>query len=825
MSISPQHRIGISNRRFVANKEFTDRIEPRQSFVNQIDAIIQENENVNLEKKYHVLTYYGIGGIGKSRLQIELKKILCDRYSNALYASIDLADLSTNSPAKILLELSRSFQNVSIKMYHFSLAYAIYFKKANKEYIYDDNTKTTINENLGLVSDFLSTIDGLGIIGVIPDIVSKIYSASYRKFKLDREIKDDLKKLETMQVFEIEKMLPAFFAYDVNKYLKSHSDNIIVFFFDTLELIYSAGKNSITKCANDSFLRELIAHLPGTLFTICSREYIDWEIIDPEWGAVLDQHLLENLSWDDAEDFLIKCDVKEKDIRDKIINVSGGHPYHLDLLVDTYEEIKNNNITPSIELFATSQREVLERFFKYLNPDEISVIKIMSIPRFYNFPLFKFLLCRLPTGYPVTMFDEFNKFSFVTRLSDSNFHIHDIMRKELEGHIGKELTLEINRNIAEYYENLFNSDAISYENKKTYAKESIFHYTKFLNSIDVSPKIEKVFLNFFRKLQFSGESSFVYSVLRDVVEVAQNNLSIDIFEIFTDMIMLNGDFEEAVKDIDAYLQKYSIEEICSNDKLLLLLEKKIKHQMIYLPLNETVQLLDNIISYVNTDLYHRQYIEILYTKGNMLLEQGENGSCKEVLNKAITLAEQFGFCDLQCRILRKIADLSLSENDVCNADKVCAEGLKLATENGFLRYELYLNCTQAEIYRRLKLFEKSRQIYLDCNNRFNFLGINPWVAHTELGLSLIDFEQSDYTKALNRVDKARIIYDLHNHKWGKIHSKIIFLQCQYRKERILNNIDIDNVLQDCIEYNYLNAVHSLNKLKDGIIESRNLLFL
>lgn len=796
MSISPQQRIGVSDRRFVANKEFTDRIEPRQSFVNQIEAIIRESENVSLEKKYHVLTYYGIGGIGKSRLQTELKKLLCDRYSNALYASIDLADLSSNSPAKILLELSRSFQNTDIKMYHFSLAYAIYFRKANKEYVYDDNTKATINENLGLVSDFLSTIDGLGIIGVIPDIVSKIYNASCRKFKLDKEIKEDLKRLESMQVFEIEKMLPAFFAYDVNKYLKCHRENIIVFFFDTLELIYSAGKTSISKCANDSFLRELIAHLPGTLFTICSREYIDWEQIDPEWGNVLDQHLLQNLSSDDAEDFLIKCDVKEKDIRDKMISVSGGHPYHLDLLVDTYEEIKNNNITPSVELFATNQREVLERFFKYLNNDEISVIKIMSVPRFYNFPLFKFLLCRLPTGYPVTMFDEFNKFSFVTRSSDSSFHIHDIMRKELEGQIGKELTFEINRNISEYYENLFKSDAISYEDKKTYAKESVFHYTKFLNSIDISKKFENVFLSFFRKLQFSGESSFVYGVLCDVIKIAQNDLSIDIFEIFTDMTMLNGDFEGAVRDIDVYLQNYSIEEICSNDKLLLLLEKKIKHQMIYLPLNETIQLLDNIISYINIDLYHRQYIEMLYTKGNMFLEEGENESCKEVLNKAITLAKQFDYCDLQCRILRKIADLSLSENDVCNADKACTEGLKLATENGFLRYELYLNCTKAEIYRRLKLFEKSRQIYLDCNDRFHSLGISPWVAHTELGLSLIDFEQLDYTKALNRVNKARNIYDLHNHKWGKIHSNIIFLQCQYKKDGILSRIDIEKVLQD-----------------------------
>ena len=61
-----------------------------------------------------------------------------------------------------------------------------------------------------------------------------------------------------------------------------------------------------------------------------------------------------------------------------------GHPYQLDLLADTYMEMKNKNIVPQANLFANNAREILACFFKYLQAEEIAVINILSIPRFYE---------------------------------------------------------------------------------------------------------------------------------------------------------------------------------------------------------------------------------------------------------------------------------------------------------------------------------------------------------------------------------------------------------------------------------------------------------
>ena len=186
--------------------------------------------------------------------------------------------------------------------------------------------------------------------------------------------------------------MPAFFAYDLNKYLKKETNKIIVIFLDTYEALWNQTKNDITKFSQDQFVRELISQLPGVLFVISGREYLDWKQVDPDWNNYLKQYEIKTLEDTDVDLFLTNCGIKESDIRKKMQSISMGVPYHLDLLVDTYIEMKNKNIVPHVELFANNARDILECFFKFLHEEEIAVIKIISIPRFYTFDLFKYLL-------------------------------------------------------------------------------------------------------------------------------------------------------------------------------------------------------------------------------------------------------------------------------------------------------------------------------------------------------------------------------------------------------------------------------------------------
>lgn len=689
MSIKPKQLIGEERQPDYSDAQyFTDRCKPQQKFRELIEQMGTENKNGNYQ--YHVLNYYGIGGIGKSSLLRKISRTIPEEYSDVIYSSVDLADVSIQTPGRLLLELTKSFSSSELKFYHFSLAYSIYFQKCNKDIMYKQNNHLIFNEELGIVMDFLALIDGLGILGVIPGTVNKIYDASYKRFHLDKEIKNDLKRLELLSIVEIEKVLPAFFAYDLKKYIMRDKHSRFVILIDTFEALWLQGRNDITKFSQDAFFRELISHLPGVLFIINSREHIDWDVLDEDWNNIIEPVILDKFSEEDANEFLLKCNIQEEAIRKRMYELSMGHPYQLNLLVDTYTEMNNSGITPQCELFATNSHLILECFFKYLQTEEIAVIKLLSVPRIYNYMLFKDLLSNFPTGYPITMFKDFNKFSFVSSLGNNYYHIHEIMREDLNRIIPLELLTDIHKQISCYYKKLLDMDQISYENEKLYTKECIYHLSGYLCAQDYLLFIKSNFLTFFKKLQLKGESAYLYNILENIYTYITYDSDVELFEIYTDMIMLYGHFRNAVQKLDVFLKQYSLRDISQNRAIMHLYIKKIKHQMVYAPLQETVQSVEMFLPLVDYDANPYQFLECQYTKGNMLLEQGDFGESEALFIDILQKAETCKLEDIQCRTLRKLADCYLAKKDIYNADLYCTRGMQIATNLHYDRYYNYL---------------------------------------------------------------------------------------------------------------------------------------
>ncbi|MDD7348825.1 MAG: hypothetical protein PUG66_03080 [Clostridiales bacterium] len=821
MAIEPKIKLGSNTeKKYTANKEFTDRKYYKEQFYNEIKEIQLEKEDENL--RYHVLNFYGIGGIGKSSLQKELCNEI-DSNSSIIYAQSDLAN-AYNRNSNFLLGLAQHFMNKKILFYHFGLAYAIYFKKTHRDTILANREHSIVNDDLGFVAEILSTIDGLGIIGVIPGVINRIYNVAYNKLHLDAEVEEDLQKMEVMSASQCEKLLPAFFAYDLNKYLKKETKKIIVIFLDTYEALWNQIKNDITKFSQDQFVRELISQLPGVLFVISSREYLDWKLIDSDWDCYIKQYEIKSLEDTDVNLFLVNCGIKELDIRNKMQLISMGVPYHLDILVDTYIEMKNKNITPRVEMFANNAREILECFFKFLQEEEISVIKIISIPRFYTFDLFKHLLLNFPTGYSITMFDEFNKFSFISTIDNRTFHIHEIMRRDVIEIMSNEMLQEINKNIAEYYFSIYNNSSI-YTDKKISIKECVYHSKYYLSRHNFVDFLLSNVLAFFVELQYKGESSYLYDVLSDVFSYISYSDCVELYEIYTDMIMLNGNFKEAVENIDLFLKKYTIEQISTNSSILQLYVKKIKHQMVYMPLNDTIIAINSIKSFIDYTDFSHQYVELLYTEGNMLLEQGKFPESQKYFDDVMKLSDQYDFIDMKCRTLRKMADYFLIINNVYEAKKLCSTGLNFAEENNLIRYGNYLKCTNAEIYRKLKLFEQSKSLYIHCQEKFSELGIQPWIAHTELGLAMIDLEQENYSALCERLDLAKKIYTKHCHTWGLIHTELIHLQTEFLQKGYFSQNIYDDLYYKCRKYNYDYLLQILEKLAHNECVTTSLMFL
>ena len=375
MAIQPKFQIGRKERRYFATKTFTDRELPREVFFNHLQNINQRSSHV---QDYNVIVYYGVGGIGKTSLQKQLKLELTEYDSNALYTTIDFKDTTFHSPARALLELVREIEyQKNITFPHFEIAYSLYFYKRNPDTTYNEK-KLRFENELSIIGSIISTLDGLGIAGSITGIVGKVYNSG-KKWNLNKDVKEQLAELESCSIQEIEERLIAFFAYDLQLAIEKNNIKHAVIFLDTFEAIWSSVTNKLTIHSKDKWVRELIASLPNVLFVICGREYLEWENYDADWKDILHHHIIENLSSKDADSFLENCGIQEASIREKIISSSSGHPYHLDLSVDTYFEMKNRGETIEVDMFGSNQREILDRFLQYLTDEEIETLKIMTI--------------------------------------------------------------------------------------------------------------------------------------------------------------------------------------------------------------------------------------------------------------------------------------------------------------------------------------------------------------------------------------------------------------------------------------------------------------
>jgi hypothetical protein len=89
-----------------APADFTDRQEPIKTFDAASDNLA--NNMMAVDARAKVIQFYGVGGIGKSRLLKELEARLNARSPDALVASVDFDDESVRTPARTLLRLRKT---------------------------------------------------------------------------------------------------------------------------------------------------------------------------------------------------------------------------------------------------------------------------------------------------------------------------------------------------------------------------------------------------------------------------------------------------------------------------------------------------------------------------------------------------------------------------------------------------------------------------------------------------------------------------------------------------------------------------------------------
>jgi tetratricopeptide (TPR) repeat protein len=432
MALKPKHTFNSAP--IKAQRIFTDRELPRETFRKAIH---------NFDSTEHsVINFYGFGGIGKSRLLKELSKSE-SLTSDWCHVRIDMEDPAYQNCAFCLRSLRQTLaQQIKPKpsFRSFDFAYLIYLQKVNPDITINDPSLEYLQTS-DLMTDIaqamVETLEALPVASVVTklavlgkkgvNVLDRWWSSAGSRI---------FKELPSLTPQQIEERLPMMLAEDLNAALDKVDAQKLCVFIDSYEAMWDNAYREGHFFSVDEWVREWITHHPNVLFVIAGRDKLRWPEYQSDWAEVLDAHILESLSDTDARYFLESCDIQDPEIVDVIVENSKGVPFYLDVSVDTYQKIKFTLLRPPTpdDFQGKTQREILDRFIRYLDRAESATLKVLANCRYFDSQLFQYMIRQYNTGYPATDLDRLTQHSFIQTLPGQAYSINPLMKRALIDH-------------------------------------------------------------------------------------------------------------------------------------------------------------------------------------------------------------------------------------------------------------------------------------------------------------------------------------------------------------------------------------------------------
>jgi len=718
-----------------AKRIFTDREEPQASFKKRL-------AQVNI-REYSILHFYGVGGIGKTSLQKHLQKEHLDKNKDAIYSWIDFEKADNQQEHNAYRIIVNKFkERFNITFTSFNIAYIIYLKKSNPNIEISKESLPFVEEG-GILASALDIVDNIGGLASLSVDLIKYVGEKVKENHFNSNIRSELTKLEELEADKIEERLIDFLTYDIKVFKEMNPSKKIVIFLDTYESLWGEERKESSILTKDIWIRDnLVTQLKNVLFVICGREKLRWEEDDYSWiekdkegFSDLEQHIIGNLSDNDARYFLDSCTIEDSSIQDTIIKNSDGVPYYLDLSVDTFIQMKKKNLVPNEKDFQNIEKhKIFERFMRYIDKEK-ATLKLLAIANFYNKELFKLTVKKFDTAYPVTELSIFNNFSFI-REDNENFYIHNLMRKSLINCLDEDLKKEVNEFYFEYYNSKLEDldiKNITAEQEEAF-KEAFYHKSKLKDINSLSKWFYKKYSIFFEAGRYNLLIESSESLLDKIIKIfglidsntflIQNSLGILYFSL--------GKYKEC---LPFYLQAFLIAQELyqnkeNNDELIIKLAA-----------------INNNLAIVYDELGELEYAIHFY-------------------NDSLSIYKSFSKESLEIAgIYNNLGLLSLKLESFDNALSFSMQALEI---NINILGEKHLNCAQSYfnlslVYSALKFFEKSIPLLIKALEIFdeNFGENHHKTANCYISLAHVYLDLNNSKEALPLFEKSLVIYRNH----------------------------------------------------------------
>lgn len=413
-----------------AVREFTDREEPRAAFWKCYETVQSE---IGGEADVHVLTYYGIGGIGKSRLLKKLCQEMDERLTAPVYATWDF-DTFTDCRRALSSLKDQLKKRGKFTFPLLELGLYVYAKKTGENAKSPELEQLVLkNPLLNLLLDATEDIPMVGIASKILSVADRLAAYVYNYVKKNER---KVYEIEYQEPEQLIRMLPNLFALDMQHNMEKATQPVVIF-LDTYEQLVNEMSQVGDPLGNDAWLRGdngPVQNVPGVLWVIAGREKLKWERFDPDWAQALEQHLLGALSQADSVGFLERSGVADSRLREQLYTLTQGTPVFLDLCVDQYERLLQRGETPEIGKFGTNSYELVERFVRYMGDAQKDHVFMLACLHSWTEGMILDLAGKILPNFSETTYRKIQGYSFVLQADEGRLCIHqtvgEVLRQE-----------------------------------------------------------------------------------------------------------------------------------------------------------------------------------------------------------------------------------------------------------------------------------------------------------------------------------------------------------------------------------------------------------
>lgn len=394
------------------NDVFLDRVDITDTLE---DFVIKYKEEII---QYKVISYYGMGGIGKSRLIKRIYESYNGTDLSVFHYPLEI--LSQETLPSILFHIRKNFTYTP----HFDYALLRYWEFVS----YPINQDELFSFYKKLLVHITAKIDAVHFEGIsnISDVIRQlIYLYDEREISAEERVM--VRCLLTDKANNLYNYLVESLSKDIQKEMQKNQAKFL-FLFDAYD------KNKGNNKLND-WLKIFINSFETGLFIVSSREKLDWFKNKKVKKNLIYECSLECIPKEEVRIYLREENYNDEQI-EWIISKTECIPLYLDLAINNYD------ICSSEQFVGFEDKdELVRRVLDHLSAEEQQLVEYFSVVKLFNQTVFDYAVIFNQLSPQKYVFSTFNECAIIRYTEEYRglYKIHSVLAKNIAHFIDKHI--------------------------------------------------------------------------------------------------------------------------------------------------------------------------------------------------------------------------------------------------------------------------------------------------------------------------------------------------------------------------------------------------